>query len=176
MVRRMAADNTDRRSRRGRVVMLVDNGVLGDSRVQKTARSAADAGWDVVLLGIKGNTDTDSWRIGDAQVRLIPVRRSLGRHPTQFQRSLLRRPLAYPPGYQAGYRIQKIKAWQAAMYEQRVAWAVARAEGGSRLRELLGTGLQLPARATATLLARWAKFRAGSCPGCAATSRTRRTC
>lgn len=31
--------------------MLVDNGVIGDSRVQKAARSAADAGWDVVLLG-----------------------------------------------------------------------------------------------------------------------------
>lgn len=38
-------------STRGRVVMLVDNGVIGDSRVQKAARSAADAGWDVVLLG-----------------------------------------------------------------------------------------------------------------------------
>ena len=39
------------RSTRGRVVMLVDNGVEGDSRVQKAARSAAEAGWEVVLLG-----------------------------------------------------------------------------------------------------------------------------
>ncbi|OEV10809.1 hypothetical protein AN220_30960, partial [Streptomyces nanshensis] len=37
--------------RRGRIVMLVCNGVEGDSRVQKTARSAAAAGWEVVLLG-----------------------------------------------------------------------------------------------------------------------------
>ena len=29
---------------RGRVVMLVDNGVEGDSRVQKSAQSAAEAG------------------------------------------------------------------------------------------------------------------------------------
>jgi glycogen synthase len=36
---------------RGRIVMLVDNGVHGDSRVQKTAAAAAAAGWDVVLLG-----------------------------------------------------------------------------------------------------------------------------
>lgn len=34
-----------------RVVMLVDNAVEGDSRVQKAARSAADAGWDVTLIG-----------------------------------------------------------------------------------------------------------------------------
>jgi glycogen(starch) synthase len=39
-------------SARGRIVMLVDNGVDGDSRVQKTARSAADHGWDVTLLGV----------------------------------------------------------------------------------------------------------------------------
>ena len=35
----------------GRVVMLVDNGVEGDSRAQKSARSAAEVGWDVTLLG-----------------------------------------------------------------------------------------------------------------------------
>ena len=34
-----------------KIVMLVDNGVDGDSRVQKAARSAAEAGWDVTLLG-----------------------------------------------------------------------------------------------------------------------------
>ncbi|MET8065620.1 hypothetical protein ABZS65_18535, partial [Micromonospora sp. NPDC005313] len=34
-----------------RVVMLVDNAVDCDSRVQKAARSAADAGWHVTLIG-----------------------------------------------------------------------------------------------------------------------------
>lgn len=141
---------------RGRVVMLVDNGVHGDSRVQKTARSAAEAGWDVVLVGVLGRSEVDRWHIGAAEVRLVPVRRSLGRHPTQFQRSL-RRPLAYPPGYQAGYRIQKIAAWQAAMHERRIA----RATGSGRLPAVVGNGLQVPARVLAKVLARWAKFRAG---------------
>ncbi|MEK8143210.1 hypothetical protein NKH18_16640 [Streptomyces sp. M10(2022)] len=47
----MEPDSTTGHRSRGRVVMLVDNGVKGDSRVQKAARSAADAGWDVVLFG-----------------------------------------------------------------------------------------------------------------------------
>ena len=53
---------------RGRVVMLVDNEVTGDSRVQKTARSAAEAGWDVTLLGCAPTTGqagpVASWRLG----------------------------------------------------------------------------------------------------------------
>lgn len=56
-----------------KIVMLVDNGVEGDSRVQKTARSAADAGWDVTLLGISPTPQPQSWRIGRAEVRLLPL-------------------------------------------------------------------------------------------------------
>ncbi|MFI5836163.1 glycosyltransferase family 4 protein [Micromonospora sp. NPDC051300] len=56
-----------------RVVMLVDNAVEGDSRVQKAARSAADAGWHVTLLGC-ARTDTGRrWRLGDADVRVLPL-------------------------------------------------------------------------------------------------------
>jgi glycogen(starch) synthase len=55
---------------RGRVVMLVDNGVHGDSRVQKVARSAADAGWEVTLLG-RSPGAPQSWRLGRAEVRLL---------------------------------------------------------------------------------------------------------
>ncbi|WP_433732003.1 glycosyltransferase [Actinoplanes sp. CA-051413] len=53
--------------------MLVDNGVEGDSRVQKTARSAADAGWDVVLLGCSPTGVAEQWRLGDAEVRLLAM-------------------------------------------------------------------------------------------------------
>ncbi|GIF04237.1 glycosyltransferase family 4 protein [Actinoplanes siamensis] len=53
--------------------MLVDNGVHGDSRVQKTARSAAEAGWDVTLLGCSPDNTEHTWRIGDARVRLLPM-------------------------------------------------------------------------------------------------------
>lgn len=61
------------RGTRGRVVMLVDNGVEGDSRVQKVARSAADAGWDTILLGCAPLDAPRSWRLGGAQVRVLPL-------------------------------------------------------------------------------------------------------
>jgi glycogen synthase len=56
-----------------KVVMLVDNGVEGDSRVQKTARSAADAGWDVTLLGLSPTGEPRSFPLGGAEVRLVPM-------------------------------------------------------------------------------------------------------
>lgn len=62
------------RPTRGRIVMLVDNGIRGDSRVQKTARSAADAGWDVTLLGCAAADEAlSAWRIGSAEARLLPL-------------------------------------------------------------------------------------------------------
>jgi glycogen(starch) synthase len=146
---------------RGRIVMIVDNGVVGDSRVQKAARSAADLGWEVVLLGVLGGgSPLETWRIGDAQVRLLRVARGLGRRPTEFQRSLLRRPLAYPPGYQAGYRIQKIKARQAALRERWTALEVHRRESGGRLREASGKAVLTPPRALAKATSLWVRFRA----------------
>ncbi|PTA47663.1 glycosyltransferase [Micromonospora sp. RP3T] len=53
--------------------MLVDNAVEGDSRVQKAARSAADAGWDVTLLGCARVDAERRWRLGDAEVRVLPL-------------------------------------------------------------------------------------------------------
>ncbi|MBU8860506.1 MULTISPECIES: glycosyltransferase family 4 protein [unclassified Micromonospora] len=58
---------------RRRVVMLVDNAVDGDSRVQKAARSAADAGWDVTLIGCAHVDAERRWRLGDAEVRVLPL-------------------------------------------------------------------------------------------------------
>jgi glycogen(starch) synthase len=99
--------------RRQKVVMLVDNGVNGDSRVQKVARSAADAGWDVTLLGMSPDTQEHHWSIGDARVRLIPVQRRLRARSYQFRRPWLRNPLAYKPGGVATLRVQHVKAWRA---------------------------------------------------------------
>ncbi|MEU9513416.1 glycosyltransferase family 4 protein [Micromonospora sp. NPDC048169] len=56
-----------------RVVMLVDNAVDCDSRVQKAARSAADAGWDVTLIGCAHVDAERRWRIGQAEVRVLPL-------------------------------------------------------------------------------------------------------
>jgi glycosyltransferase involved in cell wall biosynthesis len=71
--------------------MLVDNGVEGDSRVQKTARSAADAGWTVTLLGISPTTEPRAWRIGNAEVRLVPLSRGPGANPQSLRAKLVER-------------------------------------------------------------------------------------
>ena len=87
-------------SPRGRVVMLVDNGVRGDSRVQKSARSAADAGWEVILLGMARDGRPTAWSLGAARVRLLPMPDSLARVPwprRYAMRWLLRRPAGAPP-------------------------------------------------------------------------------
>ncbi|MGI5454791.1 glycosyltransferase family 4 protein [Streptomyces sp. CA-249302] len=123
---------------RGRIVMLVDNGVHGDSRVQKEARSAADAGWEVILLG-KGKAKAKSeitWEIGKAQVRLLPVPNPLHRRRHEYRRAVLRSPLAYKPGPLASYRRQKMKAWRA---DLNVRLILARQEGSflGRLRLVL---------------------------------------
>ncbi|MGI5212433.1 glycosyltransferase [Plantactinospora sp. CA-290183] len=93
--------------------MLVDNGVNGDSRVQKQARSAAEAGWDVILLGRAPGGQPQSWRLGRAQVRLLPMPEPLFRRRHQFRRAWLRWPLAYPPNGIAEHRAQQVAAWRA---------------------------------------------------------------
>jgi glycosyltransferase involved in cell wall biosynthesis len=78
--------------------MLVDNKVEGDSRVQKEARSAAERGWDVVLLGKSPDRQTHRWTLGDARVRLVPVAMPLAKRRYELRRAPLRAPLAYPEG------------------------------------------------------------------------------
>ncbi|MEV0717606.1 glycosyltransferase family 4 protein [Asanoa sp. NPDC050611] len=79
--------------------MLVDNGVHGDSRVQKVARSAAEAGWDVVLLGLTYGAPV-TWRLGGAEVRLLAMPDPLARASAVRKaalRVLLRRRVAPAP-------------------------------------------------------------------------------
>ncbi|MEW2384541.1 glycosyltransferase family 4 protein [Micromonospora sp. NPDC047707] len=126
--------------------MLVDNGVRGDSRVQKTARSAAAAGWEVILLGRSPSGLSETWRLGDAEVRLLPVPATLAKHRHEYRRRWLRAPLAYPPGGLAAHRQQWVRAW--------------RADLGLRA---AGSGSTTRLRAeefAAGLLERWVDFRA----------------
>jgi glycosyltransferase involved in cell wall biosynthesis len=93
----MHADTASAAATRGRVVMLVDNGVRGDSRVQKIARSAAEAGWDVVLLGVTYQDRPESWRLGGALVKLMPMPDPVTR-ASLVRRTVLRRLLRPAPG------------------------------------------------------------------------------
>jgi glycosyltransferase involved in cell wall biosynthesis len=78
--------------------MLVDNDVRGDSRVQKAARSVAEGGWDVTLLGLTRESEPRTWKVGPATVRLIPM------PPTLTTRSPSRRRLAQAYGLVARSR------------------------------------------------------------------------
>ncbi|MEV0720793.1 glycosyltransferase family 4 protein [Asanoa sp. NPDC050611] len=143
---------------RGRVVMLVDNGVHGDSRVQKAAASAAEAGWEVILVGIRGASTEETWQIGGAEVRLVPVHRRVA-HPMTYRRSLFRRPLAYPPDRQAVRRIQKLRAWRADINARLAEVKLARMAGGSRLANLTSKARLAVPLFTVRVLTRWARFR-----------------
>jgi glycosyltransferase involved in cell wall biosynthesis len=58
---------------RPKVVMLVANGIVGDSRVQKIAWSMAAAGYEVTLVGRAPAEQTQRFRLGAADVVLVPV-------------------------------------------------------------------------------------------------------
>jgi glycosyltransferase involved in cell wall biosynthesis len=138
---------------RGRIVMLVDNGVHGDSRVQKTAASAAATGWDVVLLG-RGPAQT--WQIGGAEVRLIPMPSPLAKGPHTVRRRWLRGPLGYPPTGIAAMRAQQVKAWQADLRVRRAAATLANSAG---VVKHLRASLMAAESALATATSRWVSFR-----------------
>ncbi|MEU1688715.1 glycosyltransferase family 4 protein [Micromonospora sp. NPDC005707] len=105
--------------------MLVDNGVNGDSRVQKAARSAADAGWEVILLGRAPGGTPQTWRLGAAEVRLLKVPLPMAKRPHEFRRSWLRAPLAYPPTGIAAHRAQAVRAWRADLRVRRAELTAA---------------------------------------------------
>ena len=57
-------------SRRPKVVMLVDNGIAGDSRVQKTAVAVAAHGYSVTLYGTE--TDTPAPKLPGVTIKRLP--------------------------------------------------------------------------------------------------------
>jgi glycogen(starch) synthase len=103
---------SDEAPTRRRIVMLVDNAVNGDSRVQKEARSAAEAGYDVTLLGRSPDAKEHTWSLGEAKVRLLPTPFRLAKRPHDFRRRWLMAPLAYPPTGVAEQRAQQVLAWK----------------------------------------------------------------
>jgi glycosyltransferase involved in cell wall biosynthesis len=139
--------------------MLVDNSVHGDSRVQKSARSAAEAGWEVILVGRSPDKETRDWRLGDAQVNLIPVPQPLVRRRHEFRRAPLRSPLAYPPGPLASYRKQRVRAWRADLNERSTALKVGAAAGKSSLSVLAGRVRLVIPRLAARVLVPWVALR-----------------
>ncbi|WP_211238529.1 glycosyltransferase family 4 protein [Actinomadura rifamycini] len=156
-------DRTAPAAPRGRVVMLVDNDVARDSRVQKAATSAADAGWDVHLLGCTGGPPR-SWELGGAHVRLVQLRHMLvpGKRPGVL-RATLRRPLAYGHPTAADYRRRLVQS-------RRADLAASRLEPGAGPPR---KGWLLARRAAAKAQARWVAVRARQTDALAAARKNR---
>ncbi|HKE67345.1 MAG TPA: glycosyltransferase [Micromonosporaceae bacterium] len=132
--------------------MLVDNGVNGDSRVQKTARAAADNGWDVILIGRSPNGKPQSWKLGPAEVRLVRMASPLRARRHEFRRHWMIAPFAYPPTGIAANRQQAVKARQADLTVRR---ALAKQRNASRLRQRI---LRLQ-WAASKVVQKWVSFR-----------------
>jgi glycosyltransferase involved in cell wall biosynthesis len=141
---------------KGRLVMLVDNPIEGDSRVQKSAVSAARAGWDVVVIGC-GPTERE-WRVGAARAMVVRVKPALRSRPHLRRHPLLRRPLAYRPGATSAYRSAWVKARHAGLRERRDRHAEVRAAAG-RAGVLLGELRLLPGRVAGAVTSRWVRLR-----------------
>lgn len=140
---------------RGRIVMLVDNNVQFDSRVQKAAASAAERGWEVILLGLKNPRDEmTEWKVGQADVRLIPVPNPMRVRRHEFRRGWLRSPLAYPAGRVTDHRVQSVKAWTTDLRFRRAALAVRRPAWAPIGQLALGVQLAL-----AKVAGRWVDLR-----------------
>lgn len=103
--------------RRPRVAMLVANGVKGDSRVQKIAWSMAAAGWEVTLVGRAPGAEPERYRLGAAEVLLVPVPKTV----SAYEGARLR----------GGNRAASLRP---AYREARAELAARDAEAGRRLR------------------------------------------
>ena len=100
--------------RRPRVLMLVLNPVTGDSRVQKVAWSAANAGWDVTLLGTAPSGPRghrEEARLGHA--RVVRVRVDFPTPARRIRMGLLRRlhRVAVPPATGGGPAVAGPRRW-----------------------------------------------------------------
>lgn len=61
-----------------RVLAIVLNGVVEDSRVLKCAYSAGEAGWDSLILGTTRNGSKDQFEVGRARVLRVPAKAPVG--------------------------------------------------------------------------------------------------
>lgn len=78
-----------------RVVMLVDNTIDGDSRVQKAAKSMADHGWEVHLIGRAEGVKGSRFALGGATAHRRVVRNWPGLRPLRQRLARVRFPFAH---------------------------------------------------------------------------------
>lgn len=144
----------------GRIVMLVDNDVENDSRVQKQARAASEQGWEVHLLGQRRFGVRSRWKIHDAEVRLIKYKEHLINRRHLLRRAFLRAPLAYNRPVMARLRKQMVKARVRDLETRRnILFLQDRAEGRTIASALEAATIRVR-RTWLKVEGRWVGFRA----------------
>jgi glycosyltransferase involved in cell wall biosynthesis len=114
--------------------MVVTNFVDGDSRVQKTARSVAEAGWDVVMLGRARGSSREEYTIGDARVLRIPLRMTAQTYRKDNPPRGLAGRLGYRSGEQARMRVDARRALRADLEVERRLAAMGDEDLAAKLR------------------------------------------
>ncbi len=130
---------TDCQPQQRSVVMIVDNAIDGDSRVQKTAQSMAERGWKVTLIGRSPNGVKQEYELGQAQVIRLPMPYHLHAYRRKVPGRSLRWPLAYRSIELANYRSAQNAFRTAALRHRKAELALSKQSGGSRFRILMGT-------------------------------------
>lgn len=143
----MAQPNPKTSQQRPRLAVVVANGITGDSRVQKTALSAAYDGWDVLLIGRSMTERAERTWMGPVKVLRVPVDDTLRRQENFQRRNTLSRKTV-----RAGLVTKK-----------EVAWAEARHQARARARDArmaeVGAGRRLGLRLTGRATRDWLKLR-----------------
>ena len=103
-----------------RVVMLVDNTVDGDSRVQKSARDLAELGWDVTLVGRSPSGRVQEEQLGQATLLRVPTTLPLNTRGRLAPGRTLRFPLAFPD-HESDATATALAAWRHLDLQTRVA-------------------------------------------------------
>ncbi|HUR14216.1 MAG TPA: glycosyltransferase [Mycobacteriales bacterium] len=103
-----------------KVVMLVDNTVDGDSRVQKSARYMAELGWDVTLVGRSPGDDVREEPLGDATLLRVPTALPLNLRARLAPGHTWRYPLAYTDSETAKHA-EAVASWQRIDLQTRLA-------------------------------------------------------
>ncbi|WP_205326798.1 glycosyltransferase family 4 protein [Glycomyces sp. YM15] len=152
-----------------RVVMLVDNGIDGDSRVQKAAASMAGHGWDVHLIGLAPGNKTSRFELGGATAYRRVVKNWPGLRPLRQRLAGLRFPFSYASLAKAELEWERRRVIRTELAQRRLH-AELRAEGRGGLRG----GLPFLAhRARAKARVRWLRFRLEQTRGMAEAQKAR---
>lgn len=139
------AKSAKKTTQRPRLAVVVANAITGDSRVQKTALTAAHAGWDVLLIGRSTTNRAETTWMGPVKVLRVPVDDYMRK-----QEAARRRTTMLQRGARGGL-----------IGRREVNWALAREDARARRRDAkLATagpvghlGLRLVGRADRDMLA-----------------------